>query len=238
MIKKGLFYRVAVGYVVLLHGLLLRPAVDIVKPILGRTEFTDYYGKMTTAYRRVSSHIPEGSVVFIGDSIIQGMCVAAVAPSSVNLGIGADTTQGVLVRINQYEKALAKARAVVVLIGVNDYKYRSVDAAIANYRMILGKIPTGPAVVISSLLPVDETANSRLLDRNQFIEQFNQSLQGLARKDPRVTYLDNTSRFIDSHGRLDATLHGGDGIHLSQDGYERLAAQLQSALEKAGAEKA
>ena len=98
-------------YVVLLHvsflGVVWKPGIlDRVRTVLSTTprpELTEYYHRMVTSHLRMDPCVPEGSVVFIGDSLTQGLCTAAVVDRSVNFGIGSDTTQGVLERIPRYE---------------------------------------------------------------------------------------------------------------------------------------
>src|SRR5262245_21550491 len=51
---------------------------------------------------KVDGNVPDGSVLFFGDSLVQGLCVVAVTPNAVNFGIGGDTTAGLLDRLPHY----------------------------------------------------------------------------------------------------------------------------------------
>lgn len=101
--------------------------------------------------------VRDGSVVFIGDSITQGLNTDAVADHSINYGMGSDTTEGVLHRLPVY-RSLEHASTVVLAIGVNDLYTRSIDDVIASYQSILKDVPAGPRVMISAVLPVRESA--------------------------------------------------------------------------------
>ena len=56
------------------------------------SELTAYYHRMLGYHERMDGNVPDGAVIFIGDSITQGLCVSEVALQSVNYGIGTDTT--------------------------------------------------------------------------------------------------------------------------------------------------
>ena len=79
---------------------------------------------------------PNQTIVFIGDSIIQGLYVSAVTENGVNFGISGDTTAGVLERIDKYT-ILNKARAVVIAIGINDIPRRNNKKIIENLLLFV-----------------------------------------------------------------------------------------------------
>ena len=119
----------AIGLHLLLAIVLLKSNfIQKVEHKLGITsyqdEITDDFRRMLKYHMRMDGNVPNNSVVFIGDSITQGLAVTAVASPSINCGISCDTSYGVLKRIRRY-KSIENASAVVIAIGVNDMKYRS-----------------------------------------------------------------------------------------------------------------
>ena len=58
------------------------------------------YAKILAYHKRIDSNIPDDAVIFIGDSITEGLAVSSISPVSVNYGIGSDTTLGVLQRLS------------------------------------------------------------------------------------------------------------------------------------------
>ena len=56
--------------------------------------------------------------MFLGDSHVQGLAVSSITPNAVNLGIGGNTTVGLIQRL-QNLKSLQLARTVVIAIGYN-----------------------------------------------------------------------------------------------------------------------
>jgi len=87
-------------------------------------EITQHFHRMLHYHKRMDGNVPEGSVIFIGDSITQGLCVSAIASPAVNYGIGSDTTVGILQRLPYYN-SIKRASAVVLAIGINDIRRRS-----------------------------------------------------------------------------------------------------------------
>ncbi len=166
---------------------------------------------------RVEQNIPDNAVVFIGDSLIQGLCVAAVTPYAVNLGIGRDTTAGVLQRISRY-KGLKRAGAVVLLVGVNDVIQGQREGIVDQYKTILQIIPDTVTIVLCALLPVDERATTKV--RNRDIVLINAGMKAACMHNENCRFFDSTEKLIDFSGNLETQYHIGDGIHLNRQGYE------------------
>lgn len=197
-------------------------------------EITEHYRRMLRYHRRMDGNVPDRSVVFIGDSLTQGLCSDAVYHPSVNYGIGSDTTVGVLTRLPEYEHSLRGASAVVLAIGVNDMKFRDNREIVENYRHILGLLPTGAGIVCSAVLPVSERTYSQHSVVNKArIADLNASLRNLCSADPRCTFVDPYSRLVDADGNLLAALDDGDGIHLNAAGNRIWIDALRDGLNKA-----
>jgi lysophospholipase L1-like esterase len=172
---------------------------------------------------RLDAQVPEESVLFVGDSITQGLYVARVTEAAVNLGISGDTTIGVLARLPRLT-CVPRARAVVMAIGVNDLRLRSNEEILANFGRILRELPG--RVVWSAVLPVDERAAASWHGYNQRIRELNADMRkascGL------VTFVDAGELLADALGNL--RYHVGDGVHLDARGYAIWAAELRRAL--------
>ena len=232
--------RLAIIYVILLHvalaGVLWKSDfLDRVGRRLGaspsKPEFTDYYNRIVRYHARSVDAVPDGAVILIGDSITQGLAVAAVHPLSVNYGIGSDTTRGVLQRLPTYMPALKRAKCIVLAIGINDGRYRSAEEAINNYAQILDALPQNRPVVVSAILPVDNAARGELAERKDWIDDFNSGLKHLADQRDLVTFVDSSKELdTDRDGRLDASLHDGDGVHLNSAGNIVWSSRLRDAI--------
>ena len=198
-----------------------------------KPEFTDYYDRIVQYHARSVDAVPDEAVILIGDSITQGLAVAAVHPLSVNYGIGSDTTKGVLQRLPTYMPALKRAKCIVLAIGVNDGRYRSAEEAINNYVQILDTLPQDRPVVVSAILPVDKYARAELGERKEWIEDFNSRLERLAGQRDLVTFLDSSNDLDkDGDGRLDPSLHDGDGVHLNSAGNIVWSSRLRGAIQR------
>jgi hypothetical protein len=115
--KKLFFIYLSIIHVSLIFILLKSDFIPKVQAKLGfeksTQELTPHFKRMLTYHKRMDGNIPSGAVIFIGDSITQGLAVSAVYPKSVNYGIGSDTTIGVIKRLSDY-KSLSRARAIVI----------------------------------------------------------------------------------------------------------------------------
>ncbi len=233
MMKKKLL----VLYLIIIHLLLvvILFKTDVVSQLqirLGLSEpqeFTRNYHELLAFHKRMDGNLLKGSVVFIGDSITQGLAVSAVTPLSVNYGIGNDTTVGVLNRVGKY-RSLNSAKAVVLAVGINDLKRRDPAEILENYNTILTKIPPGVEVVICAVKPVDwrvRQASGRTLQR---IDLVNAGLKRLSDRWPNTQFLTVNDKLADAEGNLVREYHIGDGVHLSAAGYEVWIKELRRVI--------
>ena len=186
------------------------------------------YRNQVTFSLRVAQNLPDNAIVFVGDSLVRGLCVAAVAPYAVNLGIGRDTTKGVLQRIGQYN-TLQRASAIVLQIGINDLIQGRQSGIIDRYTSIIRKLPRNAEIILNALLPVDERMTDKV--RNSDIRSINKLLHDSCSMYANCHFLDCTERFIDFSGNLQSQFHVGDGIHLNSNGYGIWIENLKTILE-------
>ena len=178
-----------------------------------KDELTSHFYTMLAFHRRIDKNLPAKSVLFIGDSITQGLAVSAVYPQSVNFGIGQDTTFGVVTRLPIYT-SIPRSKLVVVAVGVNDLMRRQNDEIIENYRKIISLIPANVPILFSAIFPVDEVA-SELKGVNARINKINIRLGQLCSDNPRLYFINSSEFFVDANGGLAQDFHIGDGIHLN-----------------------
>jgi lysophospholipase L1-like esterase len=235
--------KLLIGYVVLMHLFLLLVLVksDFVDRIEYRLGFVDqvnpeitlHFQRMVRYHERMDANVPDGAVIFIGDSITQGLCVAAVATPSVNYGIGNDTTVGVLRRLPKY-RSLERASACVMAIGVNDLQRRGNEEILRNYSAILQTVPQHLPLILSAVLPIDERIHSDLAGINTRIKELNGGLRVLCETQrPNCTLVDPGGKLIDSSGNLRKEYADGDGLHLNGTGNSVWIQELKEAVKKA-----
>ena len=193
-------------------------------------EITEHYTRMMKYHGYMDGSVPEGAVLFIGDSITQGLCTSAVCDRGVNYGIGSDTTVGVLQRLPEY-RSMDRARAVVVAIGVNDLRRRDNAALLDNYRKIAGAVAGRAPLLFSAVLPLDERVREENRGVNARIRELNAGLAALCAERGDCRMVDVFDALLDAEGSLAAEHHTGDGVHLSDKGYAVWIAALRGALE-------
>ncbi len=230
------------AYVALLHLALALCFVEgsslswLHRHVLGhqhqREEFTAYYKKMLQYHLRMDGNVADDSVIFIGDSLTQSLCVSAVANPAVNYGIGHDTTVGVLERLPQYS-SLARASVIVIEIGTNDITRRRDEETMANFERIGRSLPAGIPAVFSAILPVNDTTRVDLRGRNARARELNAYLRRYCQLSDRFVFVDAGPALMDQDGRLSARFHDGDGIHLNADGNAVWIAALRRGIVEA-----
>jgi lysophospholipase L1-like esterase len=182
---------------------------------------------------RLDGNVPDGAVVFVGDSLVQGLCVSAVAPVAVNYGMAGDTTAGVLRRLPRYG-SLARAGAVVIAVGVNDVKSISSAEILRNWGAILDRLPADVPTVCGAILPLDETVRRSWRGLNHSdIRPLNAGLETLVQSRPNAVWVDPTPVLVDADGNLRREFHDGDGLHLNSRGNAVWISSLRTAVARA-----
>lgn len=214
-----------IGYSICLHSLLILMLVktDFIPRVGYRIglirnvgpEITKHYEQTKNFLERMDANTPDGTAIFIGDSSIQGLSVAAIVNPSVNFGIGTDTTVGVLERLPKY-RSLKQASVCILSIGGNDLRRRGNEEILKNYAAILHAIPPRLPIVVNAVLPVDEHVRDDLTGRNRRSRALNSALKTVCvAQSPRCTFVDPGAKLVDASGHLSKQYHVGDGVHLN-----------------------
>ena len=172
-------------------------------------------------YDTISKQTVNNPIIFLGDSITARCEWPEMFASNkvLNRGIDADTTQGILERIDSI--IAMRPEKVFIMAGCNDLNSGvSKDEIIDNYREILIEIKTGSPdtkIFVHSILPVNN--DFRLANRvsnTASIPKVNEALQQLA-KEQGATYI-NLYPLFAIEDKLDKK-YTPDGTHLTWQGY-------------------
>ena len=183
-----------------------------------------------------------GPVVFVGDSITQGWQLPTGQPvwneyyaplNALDAGVGGDTTQNVLWRVESGELAGLAPKVVVLMVGVNniingDSPQAVADGVAADIEVLQQHLP-GSKILLLSILPAVLT--SRDLSFMAPIEATNRLLAGLA-DGQNVTYVDLSPAFTNPDGTYRPDLHVADGVHLNTAGYAAFARTIAPELNR------
>ena len=189
--------------------------------------FQDYYDQHVETYRVENNNFSQGQIVFIGDSITDLYHLddyyADLNKVTYNRGIGGDTTQGVIDRL-QVSLYDIKPSEIVLMIGINDINGgRSDEYVISNYQTILDGIKTNlpdTKVFTMSILPVNDKlggyvdvnkTNNSVVNINTHITQMAVS--------SGYTHVDLYTQVKDDNGKL-LDAYTDDGIHLNASGFQ------------------
>ena len=200
--------------------LLIRKQVD---------ENQSYYDQKVESFMVQNANLSQGQIVFIGDSITDLYKLddyyADLDKAVYNRGIGGDTTEGVLKRlqVSLYDIAPSK---IVLLIGINDMNGKKSNKTIVNnYDKILSDIKAH--LPSSMVYPLSITPQNKVVESyagwinaknaNQTAKEINVEIEQLANK-YSYTYLDLHSLLADSEGYLKEDC-SEDGIHLNDNGF-------------------
>lgn len=174
-------------------------------------------------------------IVFLGDSITEQWATvgrdaweAHFAPLGArNLGIAGDRTQHVLWRLENGALDQCRVELIVLLIGTNNIKeQRNTPRETAEgVRVVLERLyelAPDSRVLLMGILPCGSDATS---PQRCAANEVNESLAQMADGD-RVTYVDTAPALLTSDGKLPEQW-SPDGLHLSAEGYSRVAEVLR-----------
>ena len=177
-----------------------------------------------------SMHGKPVDLIFIGDSITEGWLGKGkpvwdrdYASHALDFGQGGDKTQDVLWRLENLDLKEFKPKVAVILIGTNNTAdtpediAAGVQAVIETTRKTFGEIK----VVLLSILP-NRRANDKMMAADQLIQKLADG--------KNVVYLDLVPKFPPVGDNWKGLLP--DHLHLTTEGYETWAAELNPVLAK------
>lgn len=209
-------------------------------PDLGR--YSDQNGQVKAPGKN------EKRVVFMGDSITDLWDEPRYgpffqAPTYVNRGISAQTTQQMLIRFRPDVIAL-KPEVVVILAGTNDIAGNTGPTTLEAIQDNLASMAELARVhkirvVLASLLPVsdyEKAADGQQINQTirrppEKIKALNEWMKNYA-ADNKLTYLDYSSAMTDAKGFLLDEL-SDDGLHPNEKGYQVMGPLAQAAIARA-----
>jgi len=200
--------------------------------------FADAFDIRMNWFKLLNKTVVPGKTVFVGDSIIQEFPIEEMLSDYMpiyNRGIGGDTTDGLLKRLEESIFALNPLK-LFLLIGTNDLVVGDSDGRqiIANMALCIDKVKERLPeckIHLISILPVNKTDHPKInhdavsVRTNQMISKVNSALMRLA-SEKGVIYLDLYSKLLDENGNL-AIAYTREGLHLSPQGYEIVVMNLK-----------
>jgi lysophospholipase L1-like esterase len=183
-------------------------------------------------FKRFNQQAMPGGIVFVGDSITQEFQIHEFFPNQLmyNRGIGGDTTQGLLTRLEESVFGL-KPKLVVLQMGTNDFPVLklSPEQSLKNLQLVVQQILSVQSrikIVLVSVYPIHEpTLNFKRKAEdyrtNARIRVINAGLKEIA----GVHFVNVFDLLLDAQGQLNMNF-SRDGLHLNAKGYEVVAAAL------------
>ena len=223
--------RIAVAYLVAVHVLLVTAIAktDLVPRVAARLNLTkpQMPGEMPeedsiiptlrTIHKQMDSSVPAGVTIFLGDSITMALATAALAPRTVNYGIGSQRSDQLLKSMDLY-KSIERASRVVIMIGTNDLLQGREEGIESRYRAILEKIPGDTQIIMNSVPPLDNPMFYGHQVEDASVRKVVASAKAACGNDPRCRFVNTydalTSNSLPAPGVLLA-----DKIHLAREGY-------------------
>lgn len=202
--------------------------------------FRDYYNNKCYAFKVENLNLAKGQIVFIGDSITD-FCpldeyYSDLDKATYNRGIGGDTTDGVLKRLQLSLFDIAPSK-IVLMIGINDINGgKSNEYVLRNYEKILqqikDKLPSTEVYCMSILslnIHITDTIPSyHFQEKIKQVKLINPQIQTLA-ENFGYTYLDLFSLTIDENDNLKAE-YTDDCLHLNSAGFTVWASLIKPYL--------
>jgi lysophospholipase L1-like esterase len=178
-------------------------------------------------------------IIFIGDSITDNF-IASPTPNwdevgkevwdkhysgrnVLNFGVGADRTQDVLWRLENMDVKNLHPKVAVILIGTNNNPYTPEDIAAGVKAVVVKTQETfqGVKIILISILP-NARATQKMEDANKIIATFGD--------DKTVFYFDLASKMTPEGNGWKGI--GKDNLHLTPEGYELWASEMEPLLTK------
>lgn len=185
------------------------------------------------AFKVLNESVLPGGIVFVGDSITQDYPVSEWFQGHLvyNRGIGGDTTEGLLKRMDVSIFDL-KPKTVIFLMGTNDFVLlnKTAEQVAETIESIIKLIKSNHPdihIIIQSIYPVNPLIDSFTVGKrsNRIIQETNALLKMI--KD--ITFLDVYPLLSDASGHL-KTEYSHDGLHVNMHGYKIITQAIKEIL--------
>ncbi|WP_057490838.1 SGNH/GDSL hydrolase family protein [Streptococcus orisasini] len=200
----------------------------------GSTELDTYQMERLRSFQKANAQKQADSIAFAGDSITEFFPLKKYLgreKNIINRGIAGTDSVWLLEHLQEQVLDLNPAK-VFLMIGINDigrgYALSDITSRISEIIAQIRSHNILTQIYLLSVLPVNEGeqyAAKVKIRNNAAVQQLNQNLQVL----PGVQYIDLYPLLLDDSGNL-AEHNTIDGLHLSQEGYEKIAASLKQEL--------
>lgn len=168
-------------------------------------------------YKRLDRQYSHRTVLFIGDSLIQGLAVSEISKDAINFGIGTDTVGNVRARLSDY-KSTSNTDCIFIGVGINDLiRGQSLASTLSEFSQLLASLSDHPRVIVGELLPVN-SLSAKLKRIAGDISAFNLMLAEEIDKYDNVSLVKQYDIFLNDWNELSTTHHVGDGLHLNTSG--------------------
>jgi lysophospholipase L1-like esterase len=229
----------------------------------GETGDTRWLDRHATLVNRILAKRTNTDIVLMGDSITQGWGGGITLDHTIsdekgnlpftpfndawksrfsqysteNMGIGGDSTQSILWRLNHGALDGVNPKVVVLAIGTNNinstvYNGTAIEAVAQGVKLCVDGIrqrcPNAEVLVVKPF-PVGNIGSPTFVNGGKI----NTAIDGLMlRNDPKVNVLDLYRAFFNPDGTLRSALYSDSGfVHLSALGYDLYAQGLQPSVE-------
>lgn len=206
------------------------------------TSVSKHYDERTNYFKTANMDEELDGIVFLGDSITEGFDIESyfTATNVINRGIGGDTTNGVLERLQESVYDLSPSK-VFLMIGTNDLDItnntnKQIASNIESIILDIQENSPETEIYLESIYPTTKGNDDKsfyLITRkrpNTRINAINDELVALAAKH-NVTYIDVNSALIDNKGDLTFD-YTSDGLHLNSKGYNQVGEILAPYITK------
>ena len=194
-----------------------------------RINYEQRYSKMINIYEKENKLQKNQNVdiIFLGDSLIFRYNLKQFFPeyTTLNRGIGGDTTFGVEKRLNVSCFDI-KSKLIVMLIGINN-----IDSMLKNYESILIKFKEKAnerKIILCSLTPL---GRKKSIKKNNLIISNNKIIKNLAEK-YNFIYIDLFTPLFNEKIYKIFPQYTWDGLHFTDEGYNVITKEIKKVLNK------
>ncbi|MFA5289474.1 MAG: GDSL-type esterase/lipase family protein [Candidatus Izemoplasmatales bacterium] len=188
------------------------------------------FDSKVASFSELNRHVKKGGILFLGDSITQDYPIHDFFPGLhlYNRGIGGDTTEGLLKRLDVSVFEL-EPKSIILLIGTNDLSQLQdgVEMSAKRLQMAVDQIHERlpeTRIYLLAVYPVNPNVHRVSVGErdNGKIQALNRHLKDIS----GVTYIDLTPLLQDASGNLDPSCTP-DGLHLNEKGYRIVTEALK-----------
>jgi lysophospholipase L1-like esterase len=179
-------------------------------------------------HERRLDNINSSTIIFLGDSHIEGLATSSITSHSENLGVSGETSYDLMCRLRNLKKSL-HSNYYVICIGTNDILRGEAHLFENHLRSIIDILGPDARIFLLEPPPFSSARGEKTKNYPTQRAEIIRTIRAISSLNKNTVFIAFPNKEKYGHGLMDQYLLK-DGIHVSREGYADWIISIRDAL--------